>query len=174
MNFIFQKTTHLVMISMLVFGLFACGESTATTEQEQASETESSTSAENPETGAIIDAYLGVKDAFVASDADLTKEKAQTLAEAASGLSGNSITSIAGEIQATNGIDEQRVHFENLTAAVLALVEAQGNGGKNLYYQFCPMAFDNKGAYWISDEKEIRNPYFGDMMLNCGMVEKEL
>ena len=30
------------------------------------------------------------------------------------------------------------------------------------------MAFDNKGAYWLSEEKEIRNPYFGSKMLTCG------
>jgi Cu(I)/Ag(I) efflux system membrane fusion protein len=35
------------------------------------------------------------------------------------------------------------------------------------------MAFDT-GAYWISDSKEIRNPYFGDAMLTCGEVKKEL
>jgi len=33
------------------------------------------------------------------------------------------------------------------------------------------MAFDNKGAYWLSNEAAIRNPYFGDEMLECGKVE---
>jgi Cu(I)/Ag(I) efflux system membrane fusion protein len=35
------------------------------------------------------------------------------------------------------------------------------------------MAFDNKGAYWLSETKEIRNPYFGDKMMTCGEVKKE-
>ena len=42
------------------------------------------------------------------------------------------------------------------------------------YRQFCPMAFDFKGGFWLSDSEEIRNPYFGDEMLSCGNVEEEL
>jgi hypothetical protein len=41
-----------------------------------------------------------------------------------------------------------------------------------IYKQFCPMAFDNKGAYWLSSNEEIMNPYFGDKMLHCGKVEE--
>jgi Cu(I)/Ag(I) efflux system membrane fusion protein len=33
------------------------------------------------------------------------------------------------------------------------------------------MANDNKGATWISKDKNIINPYFGDKMLTCGSVE---
>jgi hypothetical protein len=36
------------------------------------------------------------------------------------------------------------------------------------------MAFNDQGAYWISDREEIRNPYFGDKMLTCGVVKEEL
>ncbi|WP_420575297.1 DUF3347 domain-containing protein [Ekhidna sp.] len=42
------------------------------------------------------------------------------------------------------------------------------------YRQYCPMAFDNEGAYWLSNSEEILNPYFGDAMLTCGNVEEEL
>jgi Cu(I)/Ag(I) efflux system membrane fusion protein len=35
------------------------------------------------------------------------------------------------------------------------------------------MAFDNKGGFWISKEPEIKNPYFGDIMLKCGEVKKQ-
>lgn len=34
------------------------------------------------------------------------------------------------------------------------------------------MAFDNKGAFWLSEIEEIRNPYFGEAMLNCGEVHE--
>ena len=34
------------------------------------------------------------------------------------------------------------------------------------------MANDNQGAYWLSATKEIRNPYFGKQMLNCGSTEE--
>jgi Cu(I)/Ag(I) efflux system membrane fusion protein len=44
---------------------------------------------------------------------------------------------------------------------------------KPVYVQHCPMADNNKGADWLSLEKEIRNPYFGSSMLTCGEVTKE-
>ena len=37
-----------------------------------------------------------------------------------------------------------------------------------LFVQFCPMTNDGKGAYWLSREQEINNPYYGAMMLRCG------
>jgi Cu(I)/Ag(I) efflux system membrane fusion protein len=36
------------------------------------------------------------------------------------------------------------------------------------------MAFNNEGAYWLSDSEQIRNPYFGDKMLTCGVVKEKL
>ena len=45
---------------------------------------------------------------------------------------------------------------------------------KPAYRQFCPMALGNKGAYWLSDKKPIRNPYFGDAMLTCGETKETL
>ena len=42
------------------------------------------------------------------------------------------------------------------------------------YRQFCPMAFDFEGAFWLSDSEDILNPYFGEEMLTCGNVEEAL
>lgn len=38
--------------------------------------------------------------------------------------------------------------------------------------KYCPMAFGNEGAFWIQDEKEIRNPYFGSEMPSCGTSQE--
>ena len=43
-----------------------------------------------------------------------------------------------------------------------------------LYLEYCPMANNNEGAYWLSNEKQIKNPYFGDMMLKCGSVKETI
>jgi Cu(I)/Ag(I) efflux system membrane fusion protein len=37
---------------------------------------------------------------------------------------------------------------------------------------FCPMANNNKGAEWIQLEKEVLNPYWGEMMIGCGEVRR--
>jgi hypothetical protein len=36
------------------------------------------------------------------------------------------------------------------------------------------MAADGKGASWLSDKREVRNPYYGDKMLTCGSVKESI
>ena len=70
-------------------------------------------------------------------------------------------------------VEEQRKNFVIVTSAIEKLVDGNIESGA-LYKQFCPMAFGNKGAYWLSDSKDIRNPYFGDKMLKCGRIDAEI
>jgi len=46
--------------------------------------------------------------------------------------------------------------------------------GTGAYRMFCPMAFGSHGAFWLSDQEEIRNPYLGEQMLNCGKIHENL
>jgi len=78
-------------------------------------------------------------------------------------------------LTATETLAEIRVAFYPLSQTLVRLVENFGsNGESSLYVQFCPMAFDNKGATWLAASEEINNPYFGAMMLRCGEVQKQL
>lgn len=70
-------------------------------------------------------------------------------------------------------IEEIRTHFAGLTEPMKQSIAAYGTG-QTMYVQYCPMAFDNTGASWISDDQAIRNPYFGDKMLKCGSVKETL
>jgi len=45
---------------------------------------------------------------------------------------------------------------------------------KDLYLNHCPMANNSNGAFWIDIKKGIRNPYFGESMLNCGSTKQIL
>lgn len=75
-------------------------------------------------------------------------------------------------ITTTDDRDAQRLQFINLSKALINSVQSFGTSFESpLYIQFCPMANNDKGALWISMEEEIINPYFGDVMLNCGNVE---
>lgn len=71
-------------------------------------------------------------------------------------------------------IDHQREHFEMLSKDMADLIKAFGNGGQTLYKDFCPMANDGKGAIWISEVKEIKNPYLGSKMTDCGTVKEAI
>ena len=70
-------------------------------------------------------------------------------------------------------IKHQREHFDMLSKDIYQLVKAFG-GRQKLYYDHCPMYNDGKGANWISETKEIANPYLGKSMPTCGTVKEEL
>ena len=75
----------------------------------------------------------------------------------------------------TNDLKAQRIIFIDLSKNILETVQIFGiemPNDKKLYSEFCPMADDNKGAYWLSSEKEIKNPFFGQQMLTCGSVKE--
>ncbi|MGF1585183.1 MAG: efflux RND transporter periplasmic adaptor subunit [Bacteroidales bacterium] len=78
------------------------------------------------------------------------------------------LSSAAGSISSSGDLDEQRVHFETLSDKMIESVEYFGLQIERVYKMHCPMAFDDKGADWLSENDEILNPYFGDMMLRCG------
>lgn len=71
-------------------------------------------------------------------------------------------------------IAHQREHFEMLSKDMADLIKTFGNGGQTLYKDFCPMANDGKGAIWISEVKEIKNPYLGSKMPTCGSVKETI
>lgn len=84
------------------------------------------------------------------------------------------ITDALENIEKSNDIKEERKAFIVLSNDMIALVKQFGAGSDTLYLQYCPMADNDKGAYWLSKEEAIRNPYFGSMMLTCGEVKNTL
>ncbi len=134
-------------------------------------------------------AYLKVKDAFVASDAALVKVEAGNTKKIIKAIDAKMLTGPAlndwsnysnnldmalAEILATDDIEAQRTAFSSLSDNLYKSIKAYGLDTATAYYDFCPMAFNNQGAFWLSDNKEIHNPYFGDKMLTCGRVTEEL
>ncbi len=139
--------------------------------------------------GAVFTSYVALKDAFVASDAGSVKTEAEKTEKALanvdmkllSGAAHNDwmtylapIQSSLKEIQSAAEIEAQRQSFSDLSDNLYKSVKAFGLGGKEAFYEYCPMAFNNEGAYWLSDQEQIRNPYFGDKMLKCGQVKEKL
>lgn len=83
------------------------------------------------------------------------------------------ITASATSITKTSDIEVQRNHFKHLSAHLIKAVKLFGVN-QEVYEQFCPMANDNKGAYWLSLSKEIKNPYFGKAMSTCGETKSTI
>ena len=137
----------------------------------------------------VFNSYIELKEAFVSSDAIKVKEEATGTNEALgkvdmkllSGVAHNDwmnylspIQTSLKEIQTSTDIEVQRKAFSTLSDNLYKSIKAFGLGGKEAFYDFCPMAFDNEGGYWLSDQKQIRNPYFGDKMLTCGSIQETL
>jgi Cu(I)/Ag(I) efflux system membrane fusion protein len=71
-------------------------------------------------------------------------------------------------------IESKRTAFAAFNDALHNSVKAFGIKDEIAYYQFCPMAMNNKGAFWFSNAKEIRNPYLGSKMPACGMTKETI
>lgn len=71
-------------------------------------------------------------------------------------------------------IEEQRTHFAAVSNALIEVAEIFGLTIDTVYVDYCPMALKDKGAFWLSEFEEIKNPYFGDAMLRCGEVKKKI
>jgi Cu(I)/Ag(I) efflux system membrane fusion protein len=74
-------------------------------------------------------------------------------------------------ISKTSDLKEQRNHFKNLSTYLTNAIKVFGIHEK-VFVSFCPMADTNKGAYWLSKEENVINPYFGNAMLTCGEIKQ--
>ncbi len=133
-----------------------------------------------------VEQYLKIKDALVKSDLALTKTEAskiqgllnavdsKTLDQKASQLWSDLLQGLKKDTEAlskANDLVSQRKAFQKMSEKFIESVEVFGVGDSPVFLQYCPMADNDKGAHWLSYQKEIRNPYFGDAMLTCGEVK---
>lgn len=120
--------------------------------------------------GKVFHNYLEIKMALVDSDAAAVQSAAENLAESFD-QGRAELKHLAQQIASTDDIETQRDFFFQFTQQVEPLIKDALEEGK-IYKQYCPMAFNNQGAFWLADVEEIRNPYFGEQMLNCGEVQE--
>ncbi|MDM8159967.1 efflux RND transporter periplasmic adaptor subunit [Labilibaculum sp. K2S] len=133
--------------------------------------------------------YLLLTKAFVTSNPSLVKPAAESLL---SKLSAIDMSLLKGDahmewmanlnvletklkaIADSEDIGKQRTAFAPFNQALYKSIKLFGLDKVTTYYQFCPMAADDKGAYWFSNSEEIQNPYFGGEMLGCGEVKETI
>jgi Cu(I)/Ag(I) efflux system membrane fusion protein len=127
----------------------------------------------------LLDPYLKLKDALVASNMEQVQQFASEGMENAKQIAaiemdekakihfskiGNQFAAIGSE----SNLDGQRNHFVQLSESMILIGSRITGMGKKLYVQQCPMANQNNGANWLSLDEEIKNPYYGEAMLKCG------
>ncbi|MEO6251975.1 MAG: DUF3347 domain-containing protein [Ferruginibacter sp.] len=140
--------------------------------------------------GEIIAGYLQIKNALANDNSKAAAAAASSIIAVLAKVDMKSISEqqmksymdVAGDLKehaehigANAGkIEHQREHFIMLSKDMTDIIKSFGNGGQTLYKDFCPMANDGKGAIWLSEVKEIKNPYLGAKMPTCGSVKETL
>ena len=151
---------------ILVFSfLISCGGGASTADSEV-------TTTESVNT--IQNGYLAIKDALVASDNNAVSKESASLAKRLKeriNSSDEEAIKMLNSMSSEAEIKSQRESF--LILSKLMYPELKESNSK-LYLQFCPMANQGKGGYWISKDEEINNPYYGDAMLHCGVIKSEI
>ncbi|MEP2774009.1 MAG: DUF3347 domain-containing protein [Fulvivirga sp.] len=119
--------------------------------------------------------YILLKETLVASQTNEAKKAATKLEESLEevGKSQKAKTEAAKVVSATT-LDGLRKAFASLSNEMTSLVKSGKLTMGEVYLEYCPMANNNAGAYWLSNQKEIKNPYFGDKMLKCGSVKETI
>jgi Cu(I)/Ag(I) efflux system membrane fusion protein len=135
----------------------------------------------------LADAYFALKNTLVADDAEAARNAGKQVEEALNKVDKDKEE---GEVQThwmeikaqaekaldgigqASGLQPVREQFMLLSESMLEVTESFGLEKDKVYRQYCPMAFGDEGAYWLSETEEIRNPYFGADMLRCGEVRE--
>lgn len=154
-----MKKLSIITLAVFVSG-FACSQDT-----QKMSATE------------VVSAYMVLKDALVDSDGAAASTAATNLNKAIGSSSDKLMKSILAKskkIAASKDVKAQRVAFTTMSDFVYELAKSTDASEMTLYKQHCPMANGNKGANWLSTTEEIRNPYFGNMMLSCGSTQETI
>lgn len=135
-------------------------------------------SATNYRLAQVLQSYYEIKDALVNSNKQAASESATSFIKNLNGISYkvisegnvNILLTNAGGIADAKTIERQRSLFVNLSANMIATAKTLKLAAPPVYIQYCPM----KKASWLSNEKDIRNPYYGSNMLTCGELTETI
>jgi Cu(I)/Ag(I) efflux system membrane fusion protein len=128
----------------------------------------------------ILQAYLSLKEALAEDEEEASFEKAKQFYQEIKAASiepsaaQQTLLKIADQIQNSKDMESARQYFQYASDILIDLAKQNNPLNETLYVQFCPMANNDNGAFWLSTEEEIKNPYYGSMMLRCGNVEEEI
>lgn len=130
----------------------------------------------------VIDAYINLKDALIQSDVSMASSKSVAFRKALEEMPVNQreqthnywsiLHKTSKGINESVSLEHQRKQFQMISDKLIEMIRNFDEVNDKLFVQFCPMADDNKGAFWISKEEQVLNPYFGDVMLKCGSVKQ--
>jgi uncharacterized protein YdbL (DUF1318 family) len=145
----------------------------------------------NSKFASLLNNYYHLKEAFVLSNSDMANTSAGLLLKSVDSLDLKDVKADTSILQMAKGyvetvsseakalsqekdIEAKRKSFQMISDAMYDLVRTVHFDKEVVYHQFCPMAFNDAGAYWLSSTSDVKNPYFGKKMLTCGEVKDSI
>lgn len=138
---------------------------------------------------AILDTYLKLKNALVSDNGKNAAAAGNELVKAFAGFDQSKLTASQKKAYAdivddakehaehislnASNVPHQREHFDLLSKDLYDISKLLG-AGREIYVDRCPMYNKGKGAIWLSEVKDIKNPYFGKAMSTCGAIKETL
>jgi len=121
-------------------------------------------------TNKFLPNYIALKNALVSGDSKAASQALtafqQSIKEDDNFAQKDALLRATETMAKAGTIDKLRAAFNDVSTNLWQVVKSAENVTGSVYYQYCPM----KKAYWLSGEKEIKNPYYGSAMLSCGNV----
>lgn len=122
----------------------------------------------------LLPVYYAIHLALVNADTPAAAEKAGLLVQAAATIPLTDAARAAlaqlivnaRKISGTSDLDVQRIYFAALSQNLYTLAKTLRLSAQPIYQVYCPM----KKAYWLSQTRAIKNPYYGKAMLTCGNI----
>lgn len=124
----------------------------------------------------LLYSYYNIKNALVAGNAKNASESAEAFVKTLQAINEKTINETsraallkdAGKIAGSKDLKQQREQFSSFSTNMAALAKMVKLDDEPVYLQYCPM----KKVSWLSSEKAIKNPYYGNSMLSCGKVQE--
>lgn len=140
----------------------------------------------------VMDNYYSLKDSFVAEkNITLIDNIARNLMVAVDSLQINELKGdtnivataksytqgISSELKGLVGekdMESKRKSFQMVSDQLYDLIRTVQYDRAIVYHDYCPMAFNEQGANWLSNSPEIKNPYIPKKMLTCGEIKDSI
>jgi hypothetical protein len=167
------------LLAALIIGAAACKQASKPA-QETTTKTDSAKTivakvADTSNTADVFNNYIGLKNQFLRSNMKGIKSTAAMLEDKLAGIKGCTETAtLAHQIATSDDIKAQRDAFLILSKDIIGLIKGSKFKSAPIYVDFCPMADNGKGGYWLSVNKAIENPYFPEHMKTCGQVKEQI
>ncbi|MGM0555585.1 MAG: DUF3347 domain-containing protein [Myxococcota bacterium] len=133
--------------------------------------------------GHMHDHYMAMSEAMVSDDSKAASAAAEKMHEQMGKLDGSALEGEAqkawkthqkvmsdslGHMMEADDMKTMREQFSHMSEGIYGALHSFGGTDHPVHVAHCPMAMDGDGAYWLSTDKEISNPYMGAEMPGCG------